>query len=196
MYKDAKTWNPFKGCLFDCTYCEPSFKAINRRIASCKDCQDYVPHEHPERYDRIPDYPIVFVCGNGDITFAGADVLEKILTAMWRDYEKRPDRTFYLQSKNPAIFHNPPGPGYPPNTVLGTTLETNRSEGYDEVSSAPCPTTRAALFRQVDWPRKYVTVEPVMAFDLSLFNSTKILSLSFCQSVLEQIIPGGQTQPA
>jgi hypothetical protein len=31
MYADAKTWNPFKGCRFDCTYCVPSFQRQAKR---------------------------------------------------------------------------------------------------------------------------------------------------------------------
>ena len=26
MCDQAQTWNPFKGCRFECTYCEPTFK--------------------------------------------------------------------------------------------------------------------------------------------------------------------------
>ncbi len=37
MYKGAKTWNPFKGCLFDCSYCRPTFKAQAKR-PKCENC--------------------------------------------------------------------------------------------------------------------------------------------------------------
>lgn len=39
MYANARTWNPFKGCLFDCTCCEPSFqKQAKRQKQRCLDC--------------------------------------------------------------------------------------------------------------------------------------------------------------
>ena len=31
MYAEAKTWNPFKGCAFDCVYCVPSFQRQAKR---------------------------------------------------------------------------------------------------------------------------------------------------------------------
>ena len=41
MYADAKTWNPFKGCHFDCTYCVPSFQLqAKRRKNECIKCYD------------------------------------------------------------------------------------------------------------------------------------------------------------
>ena len=37
MYPYVKTWNPFKGCNFDCTYCVPSFKALAKwQWKNCK----------------------------------------------------------------------------------------------------------------------------------------------------------------
>jgi len=55
MYPAAKTWNPFKGCEFDCLYCVPSFQAqAKRQKHRCLECYKYQPHEHPERLDSIP----------------------------------------------------------------------------------------------------------------------------------------------
>ena len=51
MYAEAETWNPFKGCNFDCTYCEPSFKRQakgEKNLAAC-DCYRYEPHGHEDR---------------------------------------------------------------------------------------------------------------------------------------------------
>ena len=31
MYPETETWNPFVGCLYDCLYCEKSFKAQAKR---------------------------------------------------------------------------------------------------------------------------------------------------------------------
>jgi len=31
MYEDVQTWNPFKGCLFDCSYRKPSFQLQAKR---------------------------------------------------------------------------------------------------------------------------------------------------------------------
>ena len=48
MYAEAKTWNPFKGCEFDCSYCVPSFQLqAKRQMHRCDACYRYIPHCHP-----------------------------------------------------------------------------------------------------------------------------------------------------
>ena len=75
MYAAAKTWSPFKGCKFDCTYCMPSFQLqAKRQKHLCSSCYNYVPHCHPERLAKIPSAEIVFVAGNGDIAFCPPDL--------------------------------------------------------------------------------------------------------------------------
>jgi hypothetical protein len=54
--------------------------------------------------------------------------------------------------------------------VLLTTLETNRDAGYSEFSNAPSPSERYRQFLDLDYPRKVVTVEPIMDFDLETFT--------------------------
>lgn len=66
-YSKAKTWSVLFGCDFDCIYCEYSWKAqAKRQKQNCMKCYDYKPHKHPERLNRIPSAPIVFVGGSSD----------------------------------------------------------------------------------------------------------------------------------
>lgn len=179
MYDNTKTWNPFFGCHFDCTYCVPSFKAqAKRRKAQangrgCQACYDFKPHIHPERLDKIPKADIVFVAAYGDISFCPPSYTQKILTAIRAYYTRHLLTVFYLQSKCPKYFEQFLAVNLQakmPNCVrLVTTLETNRDAGYSDVSNAPAPSTRARQFRELDWPRKVVTIEPMMAFDLKPF---------------------------
>jgi len=169
MYKDTETWNPFKGCRFDCVYCEPSFKRqAKRQKRNCLDCYDYLPHEHPERLDlkEIPDERIIFVCGNGDIAYAEPAYMKKVFEVMRKDTKK--GRLWFIQSKAPMYFEQ-----YlkelPGNAILLTTLETNRDTYYDNVSKAPPPSVRYKAFRDLNYPKKIVTVEPIMDFDLDIF---------------------------
>jgi len=177
MYDQAKTWNPFKGCGFDCTYCVPSFqRQAKRQKHNCSLCYDYTPHEHPERLSKIPNSPIVFVCGNGDIAFAHPDYVSRTISAILRRNDRCPGQTYYLQSKAPECFARHLR-DLPSNVILVTTLETNRDEGYGEISKAPRPSWRYEQFGALDWPRKVVTVEPVMAFDhVPFFNMLVNLS--------------------
>jgi hypothetical protein len=52
-----------------------------------------------------------------------------------------------------------------------TTLETNRDDGYRAISKAPLPTERYKQFLNLQFPRKVVTIEPVMDYDLDVFTT-------------------------
>ncbi len=169
MYPRTSTWSPYVGCgNFNCTYCEPSFKAYARRQKwNCMDCYDFTPHCHPKRLSRIPAGN-VFVCSQGDISFCPPSFTREIIKAIVKRGDWRPEQTFHFQSKRPECFQQ--FINYLPETVtLGTTLETNRDRRYREVSQAPLPSERYAQFAKLDWPRKVVTVEPMMAFDPNVF---------------------------
>jgi len=170
MYADAQTWNPFKGCRFGCAYCVPSFQQqAKRQKHLCEQCYGFVPHEHPERLGRVPSSEIVFACGNGDIAFADPAYVRRVIDAIAaRNGRSRKEQVFYLQSKRPECLA-PHVDALPDNVILVTTLETNRDEGYDGISKAPPPSERFRQFLALDWPRKVVTVEPMMDFDAAEF---------------------------
>ncbi|MBA7490017.1 hypothetical protein ES702_00551 [subsurface metagenome] len=172
MYPETQTWNRSVGCLYDCVYCEPSFKRQLKRVArsiGCEDCYRYKPHDHPER-SRIPSSLIVFVYGTGDITFykptsvrTTFDIIDK--------HRPRMKKIYYFQSKNPVCFNQylPWFKAHQDTVILLTTLETNRDAGYREISKAPLPTVRFKDFYELDYPRKVLTIEPVLDFDLDEF---------------------------
>lgn len=138
-YKTTKSWNPFVGCKFDCIYCKPSFGALLKwvgRMSGCQECMNYKPHEHPERLKRIPSDKAIFICEDGDISFAKHDFMARVFQSI--SGPKFTDRTWFVQSKNPRCLEQ-----YlnllPEKTYLITTLETNRDKGYDKISKAPTP---------------------------------------------------------
>jgi len=171
MYADAQTWSVFKGCGFGCVYCKPSFQLqAKRQLHICRRCYDFEPHVHPERLDpkRIASAPIVFVGGNGDLAFCPPEYISSIIDVIKEHGAKHPTKVFYLQSKRPESFE--PFLGLlPQSVVLVTTLETNRDKGYSAISKAPPPTERYRQFLALDYPRKVVTIEPVMDFDIDVF---------------------------
>ena len=162
MYLAVTPWNVFKGCRFQCSYCKPSFQAqAKRQLHNCRACYDFTPHEHKERLGKMPKGDIIWPGSSGDISFCDSGFLQRIIIKTWWNL----DKTYYFQSKNPKCF-NQYLRGFSPKTILLTTLETNRDVGYDKISKAPPPSVRARDFAALPWPRKIVTIEPIMDFDI------------------------------
>ena len=161
-----KQWNPFVGCEFDCSYCESSFqRQAKRQKQRCLKCYKYTPHTHPDRLtDYIPktkENEFIFACASGDISFCPTPFLNKIIKRI----EKDKNKTFLIQSKNPKTFQRVI---FPQNTILGTTIETNRDKLYDGISKAPKPSKRYKDFLKIEHPSKMITIEPVVDFDLGV----------------------------
>jgi hypothetical protein len=53
--------------------------------------------------DKIPSASIIFVAGNGDLSFCPPSFTRKIIAAI-KEHKSRQRRTFYLQSKRPAYL--------------------------------------------------------------------------------------------
>ena len=178
MYREAFIWNVCVGCYYYCKYCFPSFQAQmkrqkpvidkNGKKRGCQDCYDYIPHFHKERLEKdyIKKLPrtkgdeFIWVCSSGDIAFAKREWIEQILIRV----RELSNRTFFFQSKNPIIFQQY---NFPDNVLLATTLESNRD--YPLISNAPVQTIRYADFLKINHPRKVVTIEPILQFDLGTF---------------------------
>ena len=154
------------GCKFDCIYCEASFKRqAKRQMYNCMKCYEYTPHTHPERLNvslpETTDDEFIFTCSPSDISYCPISFLTKIIKRI----EENPNKTFLIQSKNPKTFNRIV---FPDNVIFGITLETNRDKGYSKVSKAPKPTQRIKDFLKVKHPRKMITIEPVMDFDIDI----------------------------
>jgi len=161
MYKDTETWNPFKGCNFDCVYCEDSFKRqAKRQKHNCMKCFNYEPHMHPERLNKIPKADLVFACANGDISFADREQMGSILKAM----QLKTKQTFLLQTKDPLCLV---GWRIPSNVIVGTTIETNRET--NDISKAPKTKLRYSFLEELIC-RKAVTIEPILDFDFDIIT--------------------------
>jgi len=212
MYENTKTWNPFVGCEHDCEYCKYSFQSLVARLAkmrnsSClrdsNNCLNYRPHYHPERLHKIPTSSIIFVCGNGDITFCNPNYVEnKIILAIKEHIEvnlprakKYSNKQFYLQSKNPICLKQYIDDFMPiaKHVIFVTTLETNRDVRYRRISKAPLPSKRYRDFLSLNYPRKVVTIEPIMDFDSNIFLNW-ILSVKNTQQ-LEYVWIGYNSRP-
>ena len=173
--KRTPTWNPFCGCDFKCVYCYGP--EVYKRFSKCEKCKTFTPHFHKERLkQKFKPRETWFVCSMGDISFASFDQFADILEVI----SNYPETTFYIQSKNPAYFvdylehyssfigRNSMFGGN--NVVLGTTIETNYTfplAHCPRISKAPLCSNRKKAMVELDHPRKYVSIEPEILFDVS-----------------------------
>jgi DNA repair photolyase len=147
------TWNMIKGeCFHDCTYC-------------------YMKKWGKQKPIRFDEKELKTDLGSGNFIFVGSscDMFAEDISYGWikrvLDHCKNFDNTYLFQSKNVIRiwdFH----PLLPPKTKICTTIETNR--WYPEImNKSPEPDERSGyLARFNELFDCYITVEPIMDFDL------------------------------
>lgn len=162
MYPWAYTYNPIGGhCYHECRYCYVPGKLVKRGLKKYLGEPFLVEKELKVKL-VIPEGYVVFVCSCYDLFgyWVPAEWIRRILTHC-REF---PETTFLFQTKNPARFLKFINE-FPPKTILGTTIESNR----------PYPNTRAvtpeARFMGMMAPelfkfRRMVSIEPIMDFDM------------------------------
>jgi DNA repair photolyase len=185
MYKETETWciSGHWGCPHDCIYCwargfgyrsrptnEDGVPYEDNNLA-CWDCYLRRTHIHMKvlNEESIPDDDIVFVDGDSDIAFLPDDVINHIIYLIKERNQKNNSKQIFLfQSKNPRTFKRFVKL-LPENCYLDITLETNRDAGYENISKAPKPSERFKVYKEIDYDKKLLTIEPVLDFDIDEF---------------------------
>ena len=164
MFKTVtQTWNPFTGCNFNCRYCWACDMATGRLKNTERYKDGFLPAEHPEELKKkFKPGDFVFITDMGDISFASHQALLRILNVV----VNHPETRFLFQTKKPSMFLN--GYMWPPNCYHGTTIETNRDTS--EYSLAPEPARRFFDISLDRHPHKFISIEPVMDFDLPILG--------------------------
>ena len=155
MYKwITGIWNPIQGrCPHNCSYCYMQ-RFWNMNNSTCQVLK--------EKYlnDNFGENQTYFVCDSTDM-FAW-DVPKEWIERVLEHCCKYPKNTYLFQTKNPERFKAFKY-SFPPKTILGTTIETNRDI---DISKAPQPYLRYVHINTVgDNFRKMVSIEPIMDFD-------------------------------
>jgi len=143
------TWNTVKGeCYHDCSYC------YMKRWGKL----------NPVRFD---EKELKTDLGSGNFIFVGSsnDMFAEDIPMEWiektLEHCNKYDNKYLFQTKNPArmgCFE------LPENYAICTTIETNRI--YPEImGNTPEPVDRG-LFMSLLLNDKYLTIEPIMDFDL------------------------------
>jgi DNA repair photolyase len=146
-------------CSHECSYC-----FVQRGMArmSHKYEGQICLHDH----ELCVDYgigKIIFVEHCNDL-FA-KDVPEQFIEKILSHCRIFPDNEYVFQTKNPIRYIFALGM-FPPKFILGTTIETNRSDVIKMISKAPDPAIRYLAMSDTRLrTRKFVTVEPILDFD-------------------------------
>lgn len=162
--KPMRTWNVWVGCRFECSYCSARKAALTRLKHNDYYLDGFTPKFIEARMNqRFKPGDFIFVAYMGDIAWCPREWVERILARI----RISPGNNFLFCSKNPGVYEKWKL-SFPPNLYLGTTLETNRDY---RLTKAPPPLIRLKDLVKIPWPRKFVSIEPIMDFDLEIFIS-------------------------
>ena len=169
------TKNPLGGkCPYGCVYCwSQSEKGLVNRYGMKKyngEASLY-PSVLKERF------------GKGDFVFVvdmrdpcSPDVTDGMLLTILDWIEKSIEARFLLLTKNPKRYLEIIKRGYkfPPNVVLGATIESNRN--YPDISKAPSQVDRLCWMLKLSKIKSvkndlFIAVEPILEFDSQAFSS-------------------------
>lgn len=159
------TWNPLAGeCPHGCIYC--STKKM-KRFAAVKEKYSGEIRVDKDLRKRFKNKTL-FICGQNDLfadrvpDYAIIDILKKA--------NEMEGNKYFFQTKNPKRIID--FVSYiPKNSIISTTIETNRDKDAISVSKAPSPSERAAYMRTLSITYEtHITIEPIMDFDLEEFS--------------------------
>ncbi len=147
------TWNVIKGkCPHDCSYC---YMKVYK--------QPKLHFDISELKTDLGQGNFIFVGSSTDMWASNIPerwIADTVNHCIWYEDKNR----YLFQSKNPYRFYPF---DLPENTILGTTIETNRATACD-ISNAPPPWARSHVMRDDMGFPKMVSIEPIMDFDLDI----------------------------
>jgi DNA repair photolyase len=153
------TWNPVQGrCPHACSYC------YMRKIWNLQDSKEQIFKDN-YLHDDLGEGRTIFVGSSTDMWLGEPAWISQILNHC-RAY---PDNAYLLQTKNPEKMM---GWVFPPDTIIGVTLETDNYRLCQHVSNAPPPGERVAAMAYLRrWQdlRTMVSIEPIMDFNIPRF---------------------------
>ncbi len=149
------TWSPITGCAHQCEYC---YVKTFRKLPAAPEINfmDFIP------------------LGKGNTIFVGhmCDMFGSNVPSSWirkviAHCAVYPGNKYVFQTKNPQRMFEF---DFMPTRIFGTTIETNRADILSKISQAPPPEDRAAALSVIKH-EKFLTIEPIMDFDVEPFVS-------------------------
>ena len=157
------------GCLHYCTYCWARKLALTKLRNHERYRKGFIPRLNEREFKVRFDEGLVFVTDMGDLfgDFIPSDWIVKVINYI----RKFPKTLFLFLTKNPERYFEFLDI-MPQNAVLGATIETNRDNIYLEhyISRAPLPSRRYEAMKKLEWDKKFISIEPILNFDLEVFT--------------------------
>ncbi len=164
----SRTWNPITGCTHLCIYCWARRFALTKLKNTRKYRFGFSPRFHEDELKAKFNGGMVFVTDMGDMFCEG--VPDEWILKVIDHISKFPNTLFLFLTKNPERYKDFIDK-LPENVVLGATIETNRDDMYleKEISRAPIPSLRYKAMKNLNWHMKFISIEPILDFDLDIF---------------------------
>lgn len=158
-----KTWNPVIGCLHECSYCWAR-KFVLERLSNTEKYKDgFAPKLAENDLSKKFRNQFVLVSDMGDLF--GEWVPKEWILRVIDATRNSPSSEFLFLTKNPNRYKEF-AHLCRENIVLGATIETS---GPHRFSKAPSVIERARAMTDLSYKRKFVSIEPILAFDLDIF---------------------------
>ena len=158
------TWNTIKGkCSHGCSYC------YCKRWGKQRDLHFDEKELKTELVDPETGKDGLFIFVGSSCDIWADEIPENWILLTLKRCNEFPN-IYFFQSKNPQRFSNLISRGKIPYLAEArycTTLETNRD--YPQMGNAPSARQRSAALMEMDVFNKYVTIEPIMDFDIEYF---------------------------
>jgi DNA repair photolyase len=159
----TETTNPIGGnCNHDCIYCWAKKMAKDRKMGKYIGDARLYPLELEKKF-KAEDF--VFVSDMCDLfgDWVPSEVIQKVL-----DHYRFDLKTNYLfVTKNPTRYMEFLNTFLKFNATLGATVETDVNTG--KFSNAPNPKERLWAMSELEYPNKFLSIEPIMDFNLIEF---------------------------
>jgi protein gp37 len=156
----TETWNPLCGeCLYKCTYCWA------RKLIKRYNMKKYTGEPRlklKELSRKFKPDSMVFVQDMSDLFALNVKVRD--IQEIFNIIRCNPETTFLLLTKNPIAYTKF---NIPSNCICGATVESITY--YHSVSLAPMQPYRLIAMKKLDFPRKMISIEPIMDFPFNLF---------------------------
>lgn len=145
-------------CFYNCCYCYA--RTFYTRMPD-----NYVQGFYESRLRGLKKaHDNVFISSTTDLFHDEVpDDLLRYIMEKANEYNENECNLYYL-TKNPQKYKNLLQYLDPRINYIGATIETNSYEKQQKITDAPCPSERIKSFQEIDYEKKFISIEPLLEF--------------------------------